>query len=146
MAGFLDAAPARFRHWSLLCFGVWSAAIWLSRVRNILVDSSLAGSAKLVWLVPAVIFGLGGLLALSLWWWGRVPGVGANPERVLAAVLLATVAYWPIRALFVLLDGRSLAFQAVHLVLAVVSVGLALVAGRRLLRTNLIPRRYWPVG
>ncbi len=135
MAGFVDASPARFRHPAVLAFGAWSALIWLTRVRNILQDDSLDAGGKVMWLVPALVFGVGGVVALAAWWRG-IPALA----RPLAAVLLLTMLYWPIRTVFILFDGRSAAFRAVHVVLAVVSVGLALAAGARLLRTNLIPR------
>lgn len=135
MAGFVDASPARFRHPAVLAFGAWSALIWLTRVRNILQDDALDAAGKAMWLVPALVFGLGGVVALVAWWRG-VPALA----RPLAAVLLLTVLYWPIRTVFILFDGRSMMFRLVHVVLSVVSVGLAVAAGSRLARTNLIPR------
>ncbi len=135
MAGFVDASPARFRHPAVLAFGAWSALIWLTRVRNILQDGSLDAAGKAMWLVPALVFGLGGVVAILAWWRG-VPALA----RPLAAVLLLTVLYWPIRTVFILFDGRSAMFRLVHVVLSVVSVGLAVAAGSRLARTNLIPR------
>jgi hypothetical protein len=135
MAGFLDTTPARFRHWSILAFGAWSAGIWLTRVRNIFTDESLDATGKVLWLVPALGLGLGGVLALWAWWQGR-----AGLARPLAAVLLATIVYWPVRTVIMLFGDHSVGFRLVHLALAIVSVGLAVAAGRRLQRTNLIPR------
>lgn len=135
MAGFLDATPARFRHWSLLAFGAWSTVIWLSRLRNIVADDDLSGGAKVAWMVPAVVFGIGGLVVLAAWWQGR-----PSLLRPVVAVIVATVLYWPVRAVAILLGGESTAFRVVHTVLAVVSVALAVAAGKRLVRTNLIPR------
>lgn len=133
--GILDTSPAWLRHWTVLAFGVWSAGIWLSRVRNILADSELDATAKSLWLAPAIVFGLGGLLALWGWWKGRSAVV-----LPLLGVLAATVLYWPVRTVFILLDGRSAAFRMVHVVLSVVSVGLAVLAARRLVRTGRIPK------
>lgn len=135
MAGFLDVSPARFRHWSVLAFGGWNAAIWLTRIRNILGDDSLDAGGKALWMAPAVVFGAGGVVALLAWWKGQ-----ASLARPLAAVAMAVILYWPIRTVFIMVDGRSLAFRMVHVVLSVVSVGLAVAVGRRLVRTNLIPR------
>lgn len=133
MAGVVDPAPGRFRHWSILAFGAWNAVIWLARIRNIAADESLGAGGRALWLVPAVVFGFGGLLAIAAWWRG-----GAALARPLAAVVAAVVLYWPVRTVLILLDGRSMAFRLVHLVLAVVSVGLAVAVWRRLQRTNLI--------
>ena len=135
MAGFLNAAPARFRHWSIAAFGVWNSAIWLARIRNILSDDSLDGGGKALWMVPALIFGGGGVLALVLWCKGR-----ASLARPVAAVLLFAMLYWPVRTVFVFLNDHSAAFRIVHLVLAVVSVALAFGAARRFVRTNKVPR------
>lgn len=107
--------------------------IWLARIRNIAADDSLGTGGRALWLVPAVVFGFGGLLAIAAWWRG-----GAALARPLTAVVAAVVLYWPVRTVLILLDGRSMAFRLVHLVLAVVSVGLAVAVWRRLQRTNLI--------
>lgn len=135
MAGFLDAAPARFRHPAVLAFGAWSAAIWLTRIRNIVGDDDLGTGGKVTWLVPALVFGLGGLVVLAAWWQGR-PAL----LRPVAVLLLATVVYWPVRTLLMVFGGRPAGFVAVHAVLGIVSVGLAVAVARRLVRTNLIPR------
>ncbi|MFN0025921.1 MAG: hypothetical protein ACKV2O_01875 [Acidimicrobiales bacterium] len=133
--GLVDTSPARLRHWSVLAFGCWNAAIWLSRVRNILADQGLDTAGKALWMVPAMVFGLGGVAALWGWWKGP-----AGVARLLMAVLAATLLYWPIRVVFMLFDERSAAFRIVHLVLGVVSVGLALAITRRLVRTGRVPQ------
>jgi hypothetical protein len=134
MAGVVDPAPGRFRHWSVLAFGAWNAVIWLARIRNIVADESLGTGGRALWLVPAVVFGFGGLLAVAAWWRG-----GVALARPLTAVVAAVVLYWPVRTVLILLDGRSMAFRLVHVVLAAVSVSLAVAVWRRLQQTNLIP-------
>ncbi len=134
MAGVVDISPGRFRHWSILAFGAWNAVIWLARIRNIVADESLDAGGRVLWLVPAVVFGFGGLLAIAAWWRG-----GVALARPLTALVAAVALYWPVRTVLILLDGRSPAFRFVHLALAVVSVGLAVAVWRRLQRTNLIP-------
>jgi hypothetical protein len=135
MAGFLDTRPARFRHWSVAGFGVWNVAIWATRVRNILRDDDLSDGGKAGWLVPALVFTVAGLVALAAWARGRDGFV-----RPLAAAAVLTILYWPVRLVLVLVGDEGAAFKAVHAVLAVVSVALAYAMGRRLVRTNLLPR------
>ncbi len=132
---FVDTTPARFRHWSVAAFGAWNAGIWLTRIRNILTDDDLATGGRLAWLVPAVGFGAVGVLALVAFWRGR-PAYA----RPLAAAALVTLLYWPVRTVLILLHDHETGFKVVHVVLAVVSVGLALLLGRRLVRTDLVPR------
>jgi len=108
--------------------------MWLARIRNIVRDDTLDAGSRALWLVPAIVFGVGGLVALMGWWRG-----GRVLLWLVAGLSLATLLYWPVRLVFIMVDGRSLGFRLVHLVLAVVSVGLASAVGRRLLRTNLIP-------
>jgi hypothetical protein len=135
MPAFLDARPTRFRHWSVAAFGAWSVFVWATRVRNIFRDEDLSSGEKAAWLVPAVVFTAGGLLALVAWARGRDGFV-----RPLAAVAMVTILYWPVRLVLVLVGDEGAAFKAVHTVLAVVSVALAYAMGRRLVRTNLLPR------
>jgi hypothetical protein len=135
MPGFLDTRPARFRHWSVAGFGVWNVAIWATRVRNIVRDEELSGGERAAWLVPAVVFSLAGLLAIVAWARGRDGFV-----RPLAAAAAVTILYWPVRLVLVLVGDEGAAFKVVHAALAVVSVALAYAMGRRLVRTNLLPR------
>jgi hypothetical protein len=135
MATFLDARPARFRHWSVVAFGAWNVGLWATRVRNIFGDEELSAGEKAAWLVPAVVFTAGGLVALAAWARGRDGFV-----RPLAAAALVTVLYWPVRVVLVLLGDHEAGFKVVHTVLGLISVALALAMGRRLVRTNLVPR------
>jgi hypothetical protein len=135
MPTFLDARPARFRHWSVAAFGAWSVFVWATRVRNIFGDEDLSAGEKAAWLVPAVVFTAGGLVALAAWARGR-----DGFARPLAAAAVVTLLYWPVRLLLVLFGEHAAGFKVVHTVLGVVSVALALAMGRRLVRTNLLPR------
>ncbi len=133
MAGFVDGSPGRFRHRSVLAFGAWNTVIWLARIRNISAEESLGTGGRILWLAPAVLFSGGGLLAIAAWWRG-----GAALARPVAAFVVAVVLYWPVRTVLILIDGHSLSFRLVHVVLAVVSVGLAVAVWRCLQRSNLI--------
>jgi hypothetical protein len=135
MAGFPGSSARLLRHRSVLAFGAWNAAIWLLRIRNIVRDDELGIAARLAWSVPALVFGLGGLVALSAWWRG-----GAVQARVVVVVALATVLYWPVRTALIVAGDHEPGFVVVHLVLAVVSMALAVPAGRRARRAKLTPQ------
>lgn len=99
-------------------FAAWTVFVWGSRIRNILADDGGAGA-----LVVAVGLTLLGLAVAAQAATGRVPWA-------VPAAAAATTAVWAVRAPLVLLHDRSVAFELVHLVLAVVSVALAVAAWR----------------
>lgn len=131
---FLDTTPARFRHWSVAALAVWSVAIWVARVRNIFADDTLSSAARAAWLVPVVLFVVGGITAGLAWWKGR-----GQLLRPIALFCVVSSLYWLVRLVFVLIDHRSVGFVLVHAVLAMVSIGLAALVLKRLWRTGMIP-------
>ena len=131
---FLDTTPARFRHWSVAALAAWSVVIWLTRLRNVFNDDALSSGARAAWLVPVVLFILGGLVCGLAWWKGR----GELPRPIALFCLISSL-YWLVRVVFVLIDHRSVGFVLVHLVLAAVSVALAALVMKLLWRTGVIP-------
>jgi hypothetical protein len=111
----------------VVLFGAWNVLMWGARVRNIVIDPDLDATARLLWSVPAVFFAVGGATALL----HRFVG-GAVVRRVVLVTAAGTVLYWPVRTVLLLGNGRSRGFVVVHLVLAVVSVGLGVGVLRRL--------------
>jgi hypothetical protein len=99
-------------------FGAFSVFMWGTRIRNALGDD--ASTAHIAFsVVVASLFTLGGLAVL-------VAALRRSHLEVAVGVLAAvTVVYWPIRAVQIALNGHSAGFVAVHTVLAVVSVSLA---------------------
>ncbi|HEV3226680.1 MAG TPA: hypothetical protein VGZ52_07590 [Acidimicrobiales bacterium] len=92
------------RRWPLFALVGWTAFVWLGRVRN--GGSLLLAASFLV------------LAALALWRRGHW----------ITALAGWTVAVWVVRTPMILADHQSGAFKAVHTVLAVVSIGLAITA------------------
>lgn len=92
---------------------LWTLFVWLTRVRNVVRDDGVG----LGLVVPA------GLTALAVY-------ALVDRRRGVPSLAVATVAVWAIRLPFVLLHDHSVAFKAVHAVLAVVSIGLAALALR----------------
>ena len=98
----------------------WTVVIWTTRIRNILDDG--ADPVALLVAGGLTILALAAALTLRT---GRVPG---TPYALAAA----TVVVWAVRAPLVLVHDHPGTFKAVHLVLAAVSVALALGAWRAL--------------
>jgi hypothetical protein len=104
----------------VLALGVWTAFVWLTRIRNALGDDGMTSRARTIALLTAVAFLAG---AAALVWAHRVgrPWV----RRATAAFGVVTILYWLIRMATILVRDHSAGFKVVHAVLAVVFVGLA---------------------
>jgi len=98
---------------AVYALAAWTLLVWTTRIRNILSDGGGADAL----LVPLA------LTALAVW-------AVVDRRRGVPVLAAATVAVWAVRVPFLLLRDHSAAFVAVHLVLAVVSVALAVWAVR----------------
>ena len=105
----------------IIVFAVATLVIWVGRIRNIVADDGAL--AELI--VPGV------LVALALWTLVDRPRV-----RLLAG---ATVAVWAVRVPLVLGRDHEIGFKVVHVVLATVSVVLAVMAWRDVTRRRRAP-------
>lgn len=108
----------------------WTLFVWATRIRNIATDTDLAGFEK-VWrtglAVALVAAALAGVVSLV---------TKRGLRSVIGALAGLTVITWVIRGISIAVADHSAAFVAVHLVLAVVSIGLALWAIRSLWSTD----------
>jgi hypothetical protein len=103
----------------------WTLFVWATRIRNAAADDDLSAGHKAWAITVAAAFTLGGLAVLV---------AAIRRDRLVAAVRAlgaVAVVYWPIRIVQIALADHSATFVAVHAVLGVVSVGLALWAGSR---------------
>jgi hypothetical protein len=104
-------------------FAAWTVFVWGTRIDNVVSDGGAAGAL---------------VIAAGMALMGAAVGIAAflrRPAAVATVVLAlggATVVVWAVRTPMILLDGdRGAAFKLVHAALAVISVGLALAALRR---------------
>ena len=97
----------------------WTVLVWAGRVRNI----AAADGALIELIVPSVLVVLGVLTF-------------ARPRQVAPALALATAAVWLVRVPLLLVHDHSAAFVIVHLVLATVSLTLAVLTLRRVRTTH----------
>ena len=109
----------------VLALAVWTLLVWAGRIRNAVADDAGTGpivlAASFVALAVLVLVTRmrGAVLALALW----------------------TVTVWTVRAVDIaLLSDHDTAFVVVHLVLASLSVALAVWAARTVTRSGRAPQ------
>ncbi|MGI9599010.1 MAG: hypothetical protein ACR2QK_22795 [Acidimicrobiales bacterium] len=154
--GVERAATGNGRQLVVAVFSLWTLFVWGGRLRNLWLDPGGFGSAGRWTVAGAVAFTAIGLLVLGAWLVGqkstrrdgarpavrvaaaRVRAVRAPAVLSLAVLVLAvlTVVVWLIRGVDIALGDHEAAFIAVHIVLAVVSIGLAALAARRVLAVD----------
>jgi hypothetical protein len=118
----------------------WTLLVWSTRLRNIWTDSGLDTAGRLGRTALAASFTvLAVVVALGLWR-RRSEAVGwLRPATV--ALAAWTVAVWAVRMAGIATGGHSAGFVAVHLVLAVASIALAVAAVREVRRPARAPWR-----
>ncbi len=116
------------RRWTIaLC--AWTGLVWTTRISNIWNDDALTDGEK--WgrtglALSFTVLALAVVVAL-------VQRAGWLRPAVLALAAWTT-AVWIVRAIGIATGDHEAAFIAVHLVLAVVSIGLATLAGLGMVR------------
>ena len=115
-----------------LLLSVWTVLVWTTRIRNIWTDDSLTTSGQLWRTALAVGFTVFAVVTIGAWVRARRAGCGAPPFMAgwIRAFAVWTIAVWSVRAVQIGGADHGLGFKAVHTVLAIVSVGLALWAAR----------------
>jgi hypothetical protein len=113
----------------VLTLTAWSLLVWGTRIDNIMSDDSLDGAGQAWRVALALSFVVLAVAAVVRWWHHTGPR-----GRPLVAVALAwwTIVVWIVRGLGIALGDHEAAFIAVHLILAVVSIGLGVVVVRSL--------------
>ena len=110
--------------WSLVA---WTVLVWTGRIRNVIGDGDLSPAGRISGLAVAAVFlGLAGI-SVSVLLGGR-GGVGTT--RFVAVFCLWTITFWAVRGTGILFADHDLGFKAVHSVLALVSIGLAVALHR----------------
>ena len=115
----------------------WTGFVWIGRIRNALGDPELANGGRtgpillaLSFLIPAVALAVALVVAQR---GGRFSPV----VSLVGALGLWTTALWLVRAVDIAVGGdHSAAFIAVHVVLAVVSIGISAAAFRAVFRAQ----------
>jgi hypothetical protein len=109
---------------------LWTWFVWGGRIRNVLSDASLEGWGMWGPLLLSVSFVALSIVVAVLLVRRWRHGAGSSSAEALSRALLAlagwTTVVWVVRALDIALTSdRGAAFVAVHVALAVVSIGLS---------------------
>jgi len=120
----------------LVAFGAWTVFVWATRIGTA-VDEGAGGRAVL-----AAVFTIVGLSLLAVAW--RARGRALDRIEILAvqAAAVWTVGVWVVRGVQITLADHDAAFVVVHLVLAVVSIALAVLT----VRATTLPDRHGTAG
>ena len=116
-------------------FALWTLFVWIGRLRNLIQEPGPLADASRWSLAGSVLFTVLGLALLGALAVDRFRLSGALVRRSWAswAVLplaALTTAVWVARGIDIAIGDHTAAFIAVHLVLAAVSIGLAIGAVR----------------
>ena len=101
-----------------------TVVVWVVRVVNVFGDDSLSGSARLWRLLVAGCFLVFAGLAVAVLS-GRWAGHRLGSTRLVAMFCLWTMVFWAVRSIGILLGDYDTEFTLVHVLLAMVSVGVA---------------------
>ncbi|CAN5832988.1 hypothetical protein BH24ACT3_BH24ACT3_19030 [soil metagenome] len=115
---------------SVLALAVWSLLIWATRIDNIWSDEALDTLDKIGRTALALSFVAFAVAALVLVWRSRRTGFSPVARLPLVAFAAWTIGVWVVRGGGILVGDHDVAFQAVHSVLAVVSIALAVAVWR----------------
>ena len=150
------------RRWVLLAvFVVWTAYVWVTRIANAWGSGTETTGGKVVSTVlSGVMLALaaGSVVVLAQTWRRPLTVAAARFLQVFCGV---TVVVWVVRAAQIVASDHDVPFKAVHVVLGVISIALAVgvwrtaapvarrrspgvVGGRRLRATAGRCRRWWP--
>lgn len=113
-----------------LVLALWTLLVWTTRIRNIWTDDALEVGGQLWRTALAAAFTAFAVLTVLAWWRARRRAVWSWTPALVRTFAVWTVAVWLVRGTQIVLGDHGAAFIAVHTVLAVVSIGLAVWADR----------------
>jgi hypothetical protein len=121
----MSRSPRRAGTGPLLALVAWTTYVWSTRIANAANDTTASAGSKAFSIglsLTFVAFAVAGLVVLVRSWARPLRSVEAG---VLKAFAAWTVVVWAVRVPMILADGHSVGFKAVHAVLGLISVGLA---------------------
>ena len=125
---YAAAVPVRQRV-LVLAFVLWTAFVWANRISNTLRSDESTGAKTFstVLSIVLLLFGLAVLIVTVRAWRRGLRDTGAG---VLVAAGAVTVVVWVVRVPQILLADHTVGFKAVHVVLGLVSIALAVAVVR----------------
>ena len=126
----------------LVAFGVWTLFVWATRVGTAFEQDDLSGVARAGRVGLALSFTVVGVVLLAVAWRARGRVLTAGEQVAIRASAVWTVGVWVVRGVQIALADHEAAFIVVHLVLAVVSIALAVAT----VRATTLPDRHGTAG
>ena len=108
----------------IVASALWTVFVWGTRVRNIGNDDTMGGGEKALAFLVCVVFIGAAFAMLAL----LVTRQSARLRVVLPVFAIATVGWWAVRSVFIVVHDHSMAFRVVHIVLGIISSVLAVAA------------------
>ena len=108
----------------IVASALWTVFVWGTRVRNIGNDDTMGGGQKALGFLVCVVF-IGAAIALLALLATRQ---SARLRVLLPVFAVATVGWWAVRSVFIVVHDHSMAFRVVHIVLGIISSVLAVAA------------------
>ncbi len=108
----------------------WTVLVWTTRIRNIWTDDSLTTGGQVWRTALALSFTVFAVAALVLWARARRRPAPRWAPSLVRAFAVWTTGVWVVRSVQIASNGHEAAFVAVHTVLAIVSISLAVWADR----------------
>ena len=105
---------------------LWTMFVWGTRIRNIAGDDDMAGGEKAFGFVVCALFICAAIVMLAL----LVARRWTSLRAVLPVFAIATVGWWVVRSVIIVVNDHSMAFRIVHIVLGLISSVLAVAAWR----------------
>lgn len=127
---------------ALVAFGVWTLFVWATRIGTAWTQDDLSAAARSGRVGLALSFTVLGVALLIVAGRSRGRVLTRAEALVVQTAAVWTIGVWVVRAVGIALADHEAAFIAVHIVLAVVSVALAVVA----VRATTMPLRHGTTG
>ena len=117
---------ARIVRWPIIASALWTLFVWGTRVRNVAGDDDLSGGERAFGYFVSALFLASAIAIVALLAVRRYDRL-----RVLLPVFaVATVGWWTVRSVLILVHDHGWGFRIVHIVLGIISSVLAVVAWR----------------
>lgn len=129
------------RRW-LVTLGGWTLFVWSTRIDNVLAQDDLTTAGRTARVALALSFTVLGVAFVAVAWRARRRALGRVEALVVVVGCWWTIAVWVVRVAQISLGDHEAAFIAVHAVLGIVSIALAVVT----LRSTTMPLRHGTTG
>lgn len=120
--------PAQLR--PAVVLAAFTVLVWTTRIRNIWTDESLSTTGQIGRIALALAFTAFAVATGWVWWQARRGRTIEGTVTLVRAFAVWTIGVWVIRGAQIALADHDTAFVVVHSLLALVSIGLAVWAGR----------------